>query len=359
MTVQSCETLQPHSSVCAFTQMMADQESTISKQIVINPQNKMEFENIRLRSMPRENLFSPLSYNKHPSCSQLAASPSMTKRAAGAENPLVEPQTPPPQKESSVPTKAKSNASSLNVHHGWNENTPPTEPRRVLRCYHNLESTAEREWPKTGIRHVDPVEHTPRQKGLRVCHESRNHRQQACIVGVTDPVVSTPRTGVRCTRGYEGGAMSSLLSIDREPVAAKTTKKDFSLALEQRFVVTISDHAQRRHGGLSNFYVALSRSTIANPALTEEDLRVQDPLLFRSALSDQRPILTLGKCREQLCALVHMPLTPLAFAQLFWNMEGCEDVDDATLEALPVPFHDFARVFANAPQSQLTSKYKI
>lgn len=152
--------------------------------------------------------------------------------------------------------------------------------------------------------------------------------------------------------------MCNLLSIDRDPVIAKHEKKDFSLALEQRFVVTIADHAQRRHGGLSNFYVALSRSTVACPALSEEDLRVQDPLLFRSAV-DQRPVLTLGKCREQLCALVSMPLTPLAFASVFWNMEGCEHVDDATLEALPIPFHDFARVFGSAPQSPLTSKYKI
>lgn len=323
---------------------------------------------LHIRPSVRENLLSPMSYARNPS----RLDPSLalpSRRATGNASPLA----------GAVDGKKVSNEGTLYLFDPTGPITGPEQtPRAIVRRYHNDESELTREWPKTGIRHVDPVSHEDRHKGLRVMRQQQP--QQAAVIGSILNAApggnATPRTTIRCAAYDRPCTMGKVLNrydaLDAACVAErpldvgtrKVSHTDLSVNTLEKLIMSVADHVQRRNGGAASFFVALCRGLVAPHAIGQDgNPRVQTasrqiPNASTLWLEPPKNVLTLRSCRDQLAALTGISVSLQQLAAVFWSMEGSE-IDEDTLGRLEVSYQVFAAAFTDVPSTQRLFAFKI
>lgn len=303
----------------------------------------------RPRTQYREHPLTPMAFTKSPS----TANPALavpTKRAAVA---VADPH-------------------SVSIF--YPDTLPETDfpSRRIVRGYHNLQSEEARDWPKGGLRHVQPVHHADPVRGVRAVQTPCNS-QHLCVVGVCSTPPTVSKQSIRCGPNAYGSnpnsdvTMKKILDrqeIDDSSASFETKKKmgNHALGDTEKFIVTVSDHVQRRNGGVSGFFVALCRDLVSpaspNPSLgrNSDERGKHQPV---SWLQPHSKPLVLQRCHHQLTSLTGMQISMLQLASIFWDMEGSEGLDDGTLGALEVTFQTFSTAFGDHPKSLLQSSQKI
>lgn len=253
------------------------------------------------------------------------------------------------------------------------ETPPQPTPRTISRRNGNCESHSQQEWPRSGIRRVDPCVHNSRNGGVRIVTATRNHEQHVAVVGgQTAWADATPR-GIRCggytqdrnhvatvekllDRDLELGSDADVLFIEK---LNEKILPDHSVSSVEKFAMAVADHVQHRSSGSSSFFVALSRGLVAPNATSAPTTSLPPP---RPDLWSEPPKrrLTLAKCHSQLVGLTGiLDVSVRDLAAVFWDMDGMDNVPDETVNELEVSFADFAGAFAVAPKSKKLSSYKI
>ncbi|KAG8343896.1 hypothetical protein TRVL_05275 [Trypanosoma vivax] len=301
--------------------------------------------------------------------------------------PLAQKESPCRSRRAVFERTRRMHAGTLNLFAVDEEAPPPAPVRETPRAHHNYEShdTREFSWP-----HLRRGGHKRREETPRGIHQVQNAAgkvQNIQVVGITDaykdPSTMTPRrTGLRCLSRNSSICMSDILSYagasecDGNSVRGSSSvpgsrcsssggggrlRRHVEFTPQERFVQAVRDHAQRRRGGVTEFYVNLARGRVARRTLPTPS---PFPSEWRLETGPVTHTLTLESCWDQLVSLTGIKITIEDLAQLLWDMEASHDengtvLDEEQLRMRRVPYRDFSVAFGDNPVNNRLARMKI